>query len=65
MEEHGKLYAEFIKKHEPPEKGDAHIVLQGVSKGAIVAERTSQYLPKELQKSTQRLLDNPAGDHEG
>ena len=39
-------------------------MLQGVSKGAIIAEKTSKYLSKELQENTQRLLDNPVGDHE-
>lgn len=64
LEAHAKLYAEFIKKHEPVKDDNRHIVLQGVSKGAVVAEKTSKYLPEEVQKDTQRLLDNPAGDHE-
>jgi hypothetical protein len=63
LETHAKLYAEFIKKHEPEDDSNRHIVLQGVSKGAVVAEKTSKYLPEEVQKNTQRLLDNPAGDH--
>jgi|SRR3989344_2195063 len=66
FEEYGKLYAEFIKQHEPsdPAQGkEPHIVLQGASKGAIVAEKTSHYLPEKLLAHTQRLLDNPIGDH--
>jgi hypothetical protein len=63
LETNAKLYAEFIKEHEPENNGSRHIVLQGLSKGAIVAEKTTKYLPEDLQKNTQRLLDNPAGDH--
>ncbi|OGG79753.1 hypothetical protein A3A39_04505 [Candidatus Kaiserbacteria bacterium RIFCSPLOWO2_01_FULL_54_13] len=62
----GELRAEFIKKvenAEPETEDKPHIVLQGVSKGAIIAEKTSRYLPQHLRKHTQRLLDNPAGDH--
>ena len=43
--------------------GNDRIVLQGVSKGAIVADRTSNHLDPKLQFITQRLFDNPAGDH--
>ena len=69
LETHGKLYAEFIAKHVPHEVPkdleDTHVVLQGVSKGAVAAAKTLKYLPEEIASSTQRLLDNPAGDHEG
>ncbi|MDO8523121.1 MAG: hypothetical protein Q7S12_02450 [bacterium] len=63
LDGHAKLYAEFISRQEPADGKDVHVVLQGVSKGAIIAEKTSKYLPEELQKNTQRLLDNPAGEH--
>lgn len=63
LETHGKLYAEFIRSHETTDPENTHIVLQGLSKGAIVAEKTTKYLPKELQENTQRILDNPAGGH--
>ncbi len=57
------LYAEFIERH--AHGGDnASILLQGVSRGALVAQKTSSKLPNELQKISQRLLDNPAGEHE-
>lgn len=59
-----KLYAEFINGREPADGKDVHIVLQGASRGAIIAEKTSKYLHEELQKNTQRLLDNPVGSHE-
>lgn len=73
MDAHGKLYAEFIDKVEEPRREDlksrAHdkklrIVLQGVSKGAVVADKTSSHLAPVLQEVTQRLFDNPAGHHE-
>lgn len=61
---YGKLYAEFVALHEPKGTEEApHIVFQGVSKGAVIAERASRCLPEELQEHTQRLLDNPAGHH--
>jgi|SRR3989344_966058 len=63
LEKYGEMYAEFVEQHEA-EHAEPHVVLQGVSKGAIIAERTSKYLPEELQEKTQRLLDNPAGHHE-
>ena len=66
FDQDGELYAEFIKQVELKnvETGrEPHIVLQGVSKGAVVAEKTSKHLPKNLLAHTQRLLDNPAGDH--
>ncbi|MBI4136772.1 hypothetical protein HY469_01805 [Candidatus Roizmanbacteria bacterium] len=43
--------------------GNDRIVLWGVSKGAIVADKTSDHLDPKLQRITQRLLDNPSGDH--
>lgn len=65
FEKYGELYAEFIEEREKTAKGQIspHIVLQGVSKGALVAEKTSASLPDHLQNHTQRLLDNPTGDH--
>lgn len=66
FEKYGELYAEFIQECEAAAShgGESpHIVLQGVSKGALVAEKTSGFLPEHLQTHTQRLLDNPAGDH--
>src|SRR3989338_604056 len=62
FEKYGELYAEFIKEHEAGENTDRHIVLQGVSKGAVVVEKTLKFLP-ELRDSIQCLLDTPAGDH--
>lgn len=44
-------------------KTPKHIVLQGVSKGAVVANRTFSHLPEGLQQTTQQLFDNPAGHH--
>ncbi|OGF81078.1 hypothetical protein A2930_00715 [Candidatus Giovannonibacteria bacterium RIFCSPLOWO2_01_FULL_45_34] len=64
LDAHAKLYSEFINGQEPENGKDVHVVLQGVSKGAVVAEKTSKYLSEKLQKNTQRLLDNPAGEHE-
>ncbi|MDP2668449.1 MAG: hypothetical protein Q8P07_01265 [bacterium] len=64
LDAHAKLYSEFINGQEPPDDKDVHVVLQGVSKGAVIAEKTSKYPHEDLQKNTQRLLDNPAGEHE-
>lgn len=62
--EEGRMYAEFIEKHESTgDRGKKHIVLQGKSKGAIIADETSKLLSPELQNITQRLLDSPAGHH--
>ncbi|OGE38398.1 hypothetical protein A3B45_00825 [Candidatus Daviesbacteria bacterium RIFCSPLOWO2_01_FULL_39_12] len=67
FEEYGRLYAEFIQQQEQiqPEQQlkNTHIVLQGKSKGAIIADKTSHYLSEDLQRVTQRLLDSPAGHH--
>lgn len=63
LQEEAKLYAEFIASREKGGEGDRRIVLQGVSKGAIVAERTRAFLPEKLRPSVQCLLDNPVGDH--
>lgn len=63
---YGKLYSEYVKKHVPedPAKLDnTRIVLQGVSKGTIVADKTFAHLTPEIQKHTQELIDNPAGNH--
>lgn len=63
LQEEAKLYAEFIADREKAGKTDRHIVLQGVSKGAVVAERARAFLPEGLRPSVQCLLDNPVGDH--
>lgn len=66
LEENGELYAEFIEQHEqisPEQLKNTHIVLQGNSKGAIIADITSRHLRQDLQGITQRLLDTPVGHH--
>ncbi|MDP3888867.1 MAG: hypothetical protein Q8Q24_02370, partial [bacterium] len=63
FESQAKLYADFITACE--KDVDTHLVLQGISKGAVVAEKTSKFLPQNLQSVTQRLLDNPIGYHRG
>lgn len=65
LDGYGPKYAEYIEGTLPDDGGaeKRHVVLQGVSKGAIVAQKTSAVLPERLQKVTQRLLDNPGGEH--
>lgn len=63
LDAHAELYAAYINEHAPANLANAHIVLQGVSKGALIAEKTSHKLSKSLRGITQNLLDNPAGHH--
>lgn len=63
---YGTLYAEYVQSNLPdnPEQLDkTRVVLQGVSKGAIVADNTYKNLPDHIKPHTQELLDNPAGNH--
>lgn len=63
---YGKLYAEYVKKNvpdDPAKLANTRIVLQGVSKGTIVADKTFEHLTPEIQAHTQELIDNPAGNH--
>ncbi len=63
---YGKLYAELLQEILPTqtdEDNNAHILLHGVSQGAIIANAMLKYLPDSIRTKTQSLLDNPAGSH--
>lgn len=63
---HGEIYAEFMREHlpqNPKELKGTRVVLEGVSKGTITADRTTRYLTELVKDRTQVLLDNPAGVH--
>lgn len=62
LEPQGELYAEFVQKHARNDKS-ARIVLQGISRGAVVAQKTSAALTDEMRTKARLLLDNPAGEH--
>ncbi len=68
IDAHGSLYAEFLNA-ELPNTGDVRTVLQGVSKGAVVANATYLHLSEDIRNglddshAAQLLLDNPSGDH--
>lgn len=63
---YGEIYAEFMQDHLPKnveELQSTKVVLEGISKGAITADKTANHLIDEVKKRTQVLLDNPAGIH--
>lgn len=63
---YGEIYAEFMKDHLPnteEELKSTRVVLEGVSKGTITADRTLHHLTEDIKARTQVLLDNPAGVH--
>jgi hypothetical protein len=63
---HGVIYAEFMEEFVPENEVDllnTRIVLEGVSKGTVTADRTYHHLSQAVKDRTQVLLDNVAGVH--